>query len=153
MSPPEKIIKDKNGKFVKKSKAKWKENVRAAHKRRATANAEAKEREAVALAEAKERETVALAEAKEREAAAQAAQAVEQTLLAIHHDHDYIRIGEYLLSTAKQEDNVLGSIRLSVCPSISQQRATIPITSLRCLSVCLWAYADKCADAVDQLLI
>ncbi len=57
------------------------------------------------------------------------------------------------LSTAKQGDNVLSSVRLSIRPSLR------PFV---CPSVCppshgcvcnQLAYADNCADAVKQLLI
>ena len=47
-----------------------------------------------------------------------------------------------------------------LCPESVQERGTTPITSLRCLSVCVclcvcnqWSYADNRTDAVNRLLI
>ena len=53
-------------------------------------------------------------------------------------------------------DNVLGSVRLSVCPSVGPHTAEDNKSPGVCQGVCLcvcnqWAYADNCADAVDRL--
>ena len=40
------------------------------------------------------------------------------------------------IALAKEGDNTLGSVRLSVCPLVCL-RALSRLTSLRCLSVCL----------------
>ncbi len=62
----------------------------------------------------------------------------------------------WLRSLAKQGDNALGSVCLSVRPSIRQRKEQQPPLPVQGDCLCVdnqGPYADNHADAVDQLLI